>query len=301
MSYYIPKILLLGNGIIRSFGGGSWNKLLSDISEPHIDENEVESINCPEPLKVILVTNDNVDAILKNNKALFFGDMTEQRADILRNLLSLGFDDILTTNYSYELEMAALGNASIKESRIVQLMYHTDEVKTAEPKYLLHTYNKASCNGIENRIWHIHGEARKPCSMILGQYSYANLMGKFLEHNKKRGNMYMNCEKSNKRLKFSSWIDSFIIGDVYVLGFGFNLSEIDMWWLINRKKREKASHGKIYYYNLCKNVIDRETCARIRLLKTLGAEIIDIPVEEDKWSDAYYKALRDIEKKMEER
>ncbi len=300
MSYYIPKVLLLGNGLNRAFGGGSWNKLLSDISEPHIEEAEVNQIDCPEPLKVILVTNDKVDAVLRNHKDLFFGNMNENKSEILRQILRLGFDDILTTNYSYELEMAALGLSSITEKKIISLMSHSDEVKRAEPKYLLHTFNEVSCNNINNRIWHIHGEARKPDSMILGHYYYANLIGKMLEFNTYRKNLFMNCAKADKKLKFSSWIDSFIIGDVYVLGFGFNMSEIDMWWLLNRKKREKASHGKIYYYNICKDFNEKENQTKIKLLKILDAEILHIPVAADDWAAAYTNALNEITRKMEE-
>ena len=82
----------------------------------------------------------------------------------------------MTTNYTYELEQAALHPGKISKSKIKAMMHHTEGSKIAEGKYLLHTYNRAVVSGHHNRIWHIHGEARKPDSMILGHYYYGKLL-----------------------------------------------------------------------------------------------------------------------------
>lgn len=34
----------------------------------------------------------------------------------------------------------------------------------------------------------------------------------------------------------SSWIDYFMLGDVYMVGLGLDISEMDLWWLISCKK-----------------------------------------------------------------
>ena len=38
-----------------------------------------------------------------------------------------------------------------------------------------------------------------------------------------------------------------MLSDIYIVGLGFDLSELDLWWLINCKKRH-APHTKIVLY-----------------------------------------------------
>ena len=47
--------------------------------------------------------------------------------EVLRDLLTMGFDDILTTNYSYELEEAALGKYELTDRQVAKLMRYTSE------------------------------------------------------------------------------------------------------------------------------------------------------------------------------
>ncbi|MDE6579431.1 MAG: SIR2 family protein, partial [Ruminiclostridium sp.] len=210
-----PQILLLGNGINRTFGGCSWDKFLEQID---IRKDKAE-LKCPEPMKAILVTENAVDVQIKAHKDIFFSgdnvEMSEEQRSILLKLLTIGFDEILTTNYNYKLEIAALG--TVTESAIKKLQTHTKAVERCEAKNMLHTYNHIEKDNINANIWHIHGEARKPDSMILGHYYYSELIGKMLEVNKKRNaNYYKNALKST--LTIDDWTDAFIYGDVYILG-----------------------------------------------------------------------------------
>lgn len=101
-----------------------------------------------------------------------------------------------------------------------------------------------------------------------------------------------------------SWIDSFILGDVYILGFGMNFSEFDMWWLLNRKKREKAQHGRVYFYEPgCGGFGEKE-----ELLKLLDVEVIHCGIPNPQGSNAekdrqfrlfYQCAIEDIQKKTQ--
>lgn len=69
---------------------------------------------------------------------------------------------------------------------------------------------------------------------------------------------------------YKSWIDYFIMGDIYVLGFGFDFSEFDLWWLLNRKYNEKASHGKLYFFEPEQ---DEGKTEKERLLELFNAKI----------------------------
>ena len=296
-----PQVLLLGNGLNLAYGGVSWSALLKEIT---VRDDLPEKIHCPLPLQAVLYTNNDIKTAMENQREKLFGSLaTESQIAVLRDVLTSGFDEILTTNYSYELEMAALGRTVGDERQIKKMADHTAKVQRVESKYLLHTYNRAVCNGIENRVWHIHGEARKPDSMILGHYYYANLLGRMIRYTAENENRYENNAKAGIETVINSWLDAFILGDVYVLGFSFDVSEFDLWWLLNRKLREKAPHGNTYFFD----PLDDGFNEKIELLKLLRVEHIDCGVRRpekgdlqrtEKYRAFYDRALVRIKKMM---
>lgn len=296
-----PQVLMLGNGLNLAYGGVSWGTLLKEIS---VREDIPERLNCPMPMQAILHTNNDIKTAMEKKKSSLYGNVgnAEQRL-ILQNVLRMGFDDILTTNYSYELEIAALGLSSVKESQIKKMNRHTPRVGRVESKYLLHSYNELNVDDVQNRVWHIHGEARKPDSMILGHYYYAILLGRMIDYVSSNENRYESNSRAGKEVELLSWLDSFILGDVYVLGFGFDVSEFDLWWLLNRKKREKAPHGDVYFFE----PRDEGFNERIELLKLLGVKHIDCdiakpekdnPLRSEIYKEFYCTALSEMEKRM---
>ena len=274
-----PQVLLLGNGLNLAYGGVSWENLLKNIS---VRNDITENLRCPMPLQAVLYTNNNIKTAMERQKEKLFGSLaTESQATVLQDILTSDFDEILTTNYSYELEMAALGHSIADDKPIKKMAEHTSKVQRVESKYLLHTYNKASCKGKENHIWHIHGEARKPDSMILGHYYYANLLGRMIKYTFDNENRYESNAKSGKETEISSWLDAFILGDVYVLGFTFDVSEFDLWWLLNRKLREKAPHGNVYFFEPYSGGFNE----KIELLKLLDVEHVDCNIKKPDKND----------------
>lgn len=291
-----PRVLLLGNGINRAFNSDSWDQLLNSMAREYGVENP-EKYVCPETLKAVLVTRDNVDKALKRKKNSLADLGTEKPAGqlkLLRRLLALDFDHILTTNYSYELETAALGADKITENALKKMQRHTAEVNRCERNLMLHTYNSVDFRGAERKIWHVHGEARKHDSMVLGHYYYGLLLGKMLAFNKKRD--YSAARGGGASPKILSWTDAFILGDVYVLGYGFGFAESDMWWLLNRKKRENAAVGKTVFFEL--NAQGKSDSAKLDLLRLMNVQIIQKTVENNNWTEIYEQAINDIEKEM---
>ena len=293
MKYGIPKILLLGNGINRAFNSDSWDDLLNTIDR-RAERYDIGDYRCPETLKAVLVTEDNVDRALSEQKERLGNlgtEKPEKQMRLLRRLLNAGFDEILTTNYSYELETAALGHGRVNERALKRMQGHTDEVGRCETSLMLHTYNAFEFGGRGHRVWHVHGEARKPDSMILGAYYYGGLLGKMIDLNKKRGNVY-----SQPKPQIRSWTDAFILGDVYILGFGMGFAESDMWWLLNRKKRGGNNVGKTYFYELKpEKDINR---AKMDLLSLMNVEIIYKSVRGNDWQSVYEWAVGDIEERL---
>lgn len=318
----MKNVLLLGNGINRAYDrqAVSWTDLLDKMTTI---ENMPKHESLPFPLEMVLRTNDHVNEVLQKYNKDLYGVVEDNRLrSILTKVLKMGFDEILTTNYDYALEGTARYPRKVTDNWLKKKsMKHTSEVKQAENTYLLHTYQEAECEGVVNRIWHIHGDARRPGSIVIGHYMYVNLVSKWREKIKERVNKYKNWDATQPS---ECWLDSFVLGNVYVLGLGMEFCELDLWWLFNRKKREKEEpHGKIIFYEPKKP----EDEAKYALLKAYGVEVRhlgfklaerednedcdeDLLVEQKKaddevweynkkiYTDFYWDALVDIEREM---
>ncbi len=260
------KTLVLGNGINQSFERVSWQNLMAEISgDKHF------SSDLPMPLQVVLATDNKVDDAMKRICNSMRGTVSNnEHRELLRELLCYGFNDIITTNYSYELEIASTDKTSISDYGLDKMRETTQTGKRVETKYLIHTFNRVAINNTESRIWHIHGEARNPSGMVIGHYYYGNLLTKIKNYVDSLDNRYLKNERDGIESTVKSWIDSFILDDVFILGFGFDVSEMDLWWLLERKKREKAHHGKIYFF--CPEW-EADKGDKIKLLEKSGVEI----------------------------
>lgn len=287
-----PQVLLVGNGLNRAFGGESWEGLIENFwknDKELLKKTKEQGI--PFPLQVVLGTKDAVDAAIRENRAALccLRGLSALRA-ALEPVWNMGFDHILTTNYSYELECAAdpalearlcpQGKCLHKKCPFKAAMRHTSQ--HAETKYLLHTYNAVVREGREQKIWHIHGEARKPGSVILGHYLYGKLLQNYDKHLSARADEQRERQQNGQPPLLESWLDAFIMGDVYILGFGSYFSEWDFWWLLNRKKRERARHGKtVFYEPKC-----AQETVKHELLKVYGVDVRNLGFDEDTLSCA---------------
>ena len=45
-----------------------------------------------------------------------------------------------------------------------------------------------------------------------------------------------------------NWIQTFIHGDVYILGFGAALGEPVFWYLMERRRRNRSQKGNVIFY-----------------------------------------------------
>ena len=298
-----PQVLLLGNGLNMLNGGVSWQEFLKDIKDKSVDV-DIEQLKSPMPLQAILISNNSIDKKLKAKKnSLLPKNRLNDDKFPLSNFLALGFDEILTTNYTYELEQACFGGKTLSVYGLKKLTATTTG-RRPDTKYLINTYNKVEYQENEQHIWHIHGEARKPSSMILGHYYYVNLVNKVADYCKNKNDYYESHQRENKPINISSWIDAFIMGDVYVVGQSFDFGESDLWWLLNRKFNERAVHGKVYFYE----PYIHSQQEKIKLLEVFGVDCRDLDVSEITMFgetkidyDLFYKkVLEDIKKEIKE-
>ena len=59
-----PRVLLLGNGLNRVYGGASWAGLLDKLNRTGYTPDQVKGI--PMPMQAVLLSEDHVDVSLKD-------------------------------------------------------------------------------------------------------------------------------------------------------------------------------------------------------------------------------------------
>ena len=273
-----PKVLLIGNGINRAFDYASWDDLIKSISTKDLSENEKLCMsNVPYPLQPVILTNDHLDTRMKEiSQPLSVLRASKDEEVLLRQFASLPVDAILTTNYTYELESALDNTFKCIPGRKCKARYKAYDEGGEYVTRQLHTYFRS----IEEKppIWHIHGEAARHDTMILGHYYYGKLLSKMQQY---VSSLIARAKANNAReqdLKIRSWMDYFMLGDVYIVGLGMALSEMDLWWLVNCKKRHFPETNVILYK------------PDIKLEEMLLAEAYGIKVETDGLVNNDYKA-----------
>lgn len=290
-----PRVLLLGNGILRLANGMSWYALLKGI-----DKAEKPVSDCV--LKNEIPSSMWIEALYgcdaEVNRRLAASVIEQQKlciTDTFRELISLPWDCILTTNYSYETEEVLTDG---RWSTVRSLRSRSCRCLDGQPRKhdnLCICYEIKTEQGKTIPVWHIHGDYLRHSSMILTYYSYANQINRLITYNKSRGNAFEEAIRDNKPVKMQSWLDWYVLGDVYSVGFGFDTSEFDLWWATERKVREHAPHGTLHFY-MEEQLLRGRTAI---MLDSIIAKPIGLPT--DKGYTGYYQdIINDIRKRFHE-
>ena len=297
------KVLLLGNGIARAYyKADSWNKILSKIQNKKIFHLQAEDYDLPLPFKMEMFANGEEIKNIKNEDFLVALKSLDEKKDphILRNLINLNFDCILTTNYTYEVECAILN----QERFLFDEMKQRHQPETIDPEIknnnLLYSFNLVKDRFYPDKqikVYHIHGEGLFPQNIVIGHNSYSNLLKSYIDYfyDKRNG---------------ESWLEKFVENDVYILGFGMDFSEIDLWWLLHYKWKNNPQAKTIYFNpkhkritscGQCKKIGNTEWC-KTKMLKIYGVEVRDISFDagyKNKYNNFYEQACERIEKDFE--
>ena len=315
-----PKVLLLGNGISRAFGGqNSWDELLAKISDESIPLPITDEM--PMPLKATLLSKNSKNLVEKlkelidnkvDNKEKPWGFSVEkEEKKFLQKLLKLKFDHILTTNYTYEIECASLNMSQIIEGHIedAKSYYEAGNNKLPQSKFHTTTFYRIQdkLNGGEHNVWHIHGDAIAPESIALNNEYYGKLVGRYSEWIRNKAEEqdgYTSNYKNKKPEKIESWIDAFLFGDLYILGFGMNFSETDLWWLLEYKGKDQDAFGKTIFFDKdLKNEAktDFKAWCKYKLFDILKVQVEDCGCKTDNYKDFYEEAYKYLTKKIGKR
>lgn len=295
MNKRIPQVLLLGNGLTRNTGY-SWEQFIEKCVRKDVDLDLYKKDGVFQvPNTILSLATMNADDTQRHSDyAHILSEIQYVENLYINQLIKLPVDSVLTTNYTYEIEYAMENKYPDLAANDKRKYSHCTE---KDAKYLIHTYNRFEKFP---HIWHIHGEARRKSSLILSHDEYARLTNKIIEFLNGRKNHYV---KYSDNIQMKSWIDYFVLSDLYILGCGLDFAEFDLWWLINRRLREKATIGKIYFY-------EPETHGnqyKLTAMRNSGIEVetLNIKIKEDddktcKYDEFYCAAIRDIETKIKE-
>ena len=281
----VPNILLIGNGINRAFNFLSWSELLNDIASP--EKKGLKLDNVPAPLQAVILTDDNVDVRLKEISPKLVDMKASDDEEIMhKQFANLPFDAILTANYSYELEKSVCKEFKLSSGRSSKYRKVTNFESKSFVRDNLCTYFELP--SFDKPIWHIHGEAGKTKTMILGHYYYGKMLSNMNAYLPALISRYKSAQSSGRDFECRSWIDYFLIGNITIVGLGLNLSELDLWWLVNAKKR-RFSDTKITFYKP-----DISTEEEL-LAETYGVKVIKGDFDGD-YIKYYEKLIRELEK-----
>jgi hypothetical protein len=77
-------------------------------------------------------------------------------------------------------------------------------------------------------------------------------------------------------LTIYSWVDLFLMADVYILGLALDYTEIYPWWLMIFKERLKREtgfpFGNTSYYKFYPHTLDKKEEAKISILESFGTK-----------------------------
>ena len=297
----MENTILFGNGINRLKPDNiSWTNLLDNLKESRVFDNDnlpntmiYERIILEKPIGHKEIKFD--EYVAKSKIADLMKDTATN--EVYQDLYQLNVENYLTTNYDYAFI------DSIKDLEEVNLPIFE---YSSEDVYSIRRLKRIS-NKKEHKkhFWQIHGEIRKPATIMLGLDHYCGEIGKIdsyikgrYKHNKGKETV---IEKSleeklkNKRFSETSWIDLFFNSNIHIIGFSFDYAEIDLWWIINKRARMKRSEHGALINNEITFYCDEINPYLKGVLNSMDikVEIIPSTTGTDKYLN-YYKDLKNI-------
>lgn len=341
-----PQIILIGNGLERKSGQVAWDQLVDNLTVKNcISMTKEEKEEIPFPLLYeVLVLGTPIPQVLdekaindeEKRLKMEMEKLVNSSNKLLDMLPDLNADHIFTTNYSYCLEKAFFPRRDFKnrsartKSRFNLMATDNNGKQKRENMYRLHSgYLANNRNSSNVGLWHIHGEIGASRGIVLGHDRYGRLLKRMVESCDELD--HKSLLKKSRSYIFSSWPELFLFGDIYVIGFGYEHCEFDLWWLLRRKQRERQGDGTVYFYDrniTLRKLFDEDACdspekreeakkenesirrhnhsvrkkkIKDKLLMAHGVKIIDCGSTNDTDHDDFYmRAFADVKNKIEE-
>lgn len=263
---YIPKVLLTGNGLHRAYEDANWDKLLRDLSGNRFTDGEWKMLKgLPYPQLAIVSTGNHLDLKMKEASRLYNQlDVLPGEGNLIKKAIASEFEVILTTNYSYEIEKALCPDFHMGIGIVSRYRFKTCKDKSKAETRALYYHLRVPNENSETIVWHIHGEAALPDSMIIGHYNYGRLLSRIQSYTAETIRRYKIAERSGDLFYPRSWVDYILFGNVYIVGQGMHQSEMDLWWLMDCKRLYGKGTAVLYKPDMCwEQVMLAEACGVI--------------------------------------
>ncbi len=309
------KVLLVGNGINRAFGGEEWSSanLLYRLSESASGSDELNSYYKPFPLAFEeLITKrvppnaaDAYDDCLKDLKDRIAKELKNIPVNEAHRMIARGskYRTVLTTNYDYSLERAY----SEKIRHVTDFREMCSEISNREILHSLHRRYEFADGQFS--VWHIHGEIddqkfsksktiKTSNSILIGHSQYINYVNKIYSFITQA---YKDPQYRDKNILREAWIYFLFYRDIDIIGLSLDFFEIHLWWMLNLRYRINKNNTVTYYYpETSKNSTNEKWASELNadikletiteMLKAFGVKTK--PVTCDSYDDFYCKVLR---------
>lgn len=321
----LDGVLLLGNGPNRVVSDDfSWSTVLSKLADLAGSKVSVEGKPLPLVFEELVLGRAIGDATVfgAKHQSSVEADLRTYMARLIQKMrpngihamaLTAGFRHILTTNYDYCIEHAHRTIVSEPEASAFLPAHLVQEKKRS-----LFRRNVVATRRGDVFVWHVHGEALAPRSLVLGYNQYvrhvsnvASYLTSSRDPRRATGDAIHSPLLSGDATFDSSgrpysWLDLFLRNDVYILGLALDYSEIALWWLLSFKARLMLAGGRrarkmpigrtVFYSPVGGDAGDVER-AKLELLEAMGVEVVRFDAERG-FQRAYHSALKDIKARV---
>jgi len=289
----MSNTVLFGNGLNRvSNSSISWDELLNQIKadQPFSDASLPNTMVYE---RIFMEKNSlskaGTSEELRIKTRIAEAMLTQESNELYTEIIDLGFDNYITTNYDYAFEKAIGCNP---------------ELLSTEGIYSLRRKRAYKFDNRDIKLWNIHGEIDHPKSIMLGLDHYCGSVSKldayvkgrysFTESGKKVAVSSMNNKLKNQQFCNTSWADLFFSSNVHIIGLSLDYSETDLWWVLNKRARMIANHSidnKVFFYT---NAIDDE---KRGLLESFSVKVVIKPVIGSDYYGMYSSIINGISSK----
>ena len=205
-----PKVLFFGNGFFHE--ECDWDSFIEENKRKQIDLRRWAKIEKSPYTIRASVALDTEDTLRREKYKTKINEIHEKSSinQELIKLLKIPFDAILTTNYTYQIERHIIPDfcqySDYKKGKkyAKQTFIKRESVKK-DAKYLLQTFNFVESNDISQKIWHIHGEARRTSSIVATHDEYGKLVEKIRSYIDNYGDRYCDTTKCFNKLFIKSF------------------------------------------------------------------------------------------------
>lgn len=311
----MKNVIFIGNGINRISNNLSWNGLLQELQIEDLQGLNIKPESLPNSLpstlkyEFILLSSyirhkhkEGDDRQLRLKESIAKKMNTFNGNDIYNRLVEIPSVQFITTNYDHVLDKTLMNKG-----------YEFTDKNSSETLYNIRRFRAYKQNNSLIKIFPIHGDIDAPKSITIDYNHYCGTVAKIDSYLKgsyvwEKGMKIDSIEKriQNNDKQIYSWIDHFFFSDIHIMGFSLEWVEIELWWLLDKRRRYQRTglnidNRIIFYFTQSLNQMndnnDSEDYAKYMMLEKLGVQcrFVEFDIKEDRdYLFAYHQFLDSI-------